>query len=211
MWLQIIILSVLICTRSVCAIAGQSDCVFIEAARLDVVWPPPSAEMIKAEDLSLIHRISSGAKTVALLRTFTPREGGEIDSEQYWKLSIELPNIRVGNSVSLAASSGNTRFSRGGSAWVHNGAGNLSADVAGKIIARRIDNDTMALDLDLHIEARAADAPQEKSAVPIKRRYMLRRLSISKLTPWLGSATAGATDRDTTYRSTQVGAGCIDS
>ena len=95
--------------------AAETDCLFVEAAKLDSSWPPASIGAIAPADLNAIHRVVRGGGTVLLLRSFSGKKGDELDSEEFWKLTIDLPNIAPGETHSLQATAANTRFSRAGS------------------------------------------------------------------------------------------------
>ncbi len=190
------------------AMAAKMDCVFVESAKLVGSWPPASIGAIAPADLNAIHRVVRGSNTVVVLRSFSGKRSDELDSEEFWKLTINLPNIAPGETRTLQAAAANTRFSRAGSAWVEKGFGYVGARVTGTIVARRVDSDTMTIDALLTVETRFAGDPEETQLITLQRQATLRRMELADLTPWLGSATAGVADYWTSHRPNELQSSC---
>ncbi|HEV6966308.1 MULTISPECIES: hypothetical protein [Roseateles] len=208
MWLRQVVAALVLLVVAPWTMAAEMDCLFVEAAKLEASWPPASISAIAPADLNAIHRVVRGSGTVVLMRMFSGKKDDELDSEEFWKLTVELPNIARGETRVLQATAANTRFSRAGSAWVDKGFGYVGASVAGKIVARRVDSDTMTIDVSLDVETRFAGDPEEAQPLSLQKRVAFRRIEIADLTPWLGSATAGVADYWTSHRPKNQQASC---
>ena len=192
------------------AVATETDCLFVEAAKLDSAWLPATTRGIIPADLNAVHRVVSGSGTVVLVRAFSEQKGNELDSEEFWKLTVDLPSMAIGERHVLQANAANTRFSRAGSAWIAEGFGYVGGQVSGTVVAQRVDRCSMTVDMSLDIETRFAGDPEESRPLAIHRKATLRRIELANLTPWLGSATADGMGYWVSHRPKDLPLTCSD-
>ncbi len=133
------------------------------------------------------HYIKSGDSLVLLIRRFDKGGVFTIDDEIYEKLTIEIKNYTLGEPVRLASSDIQFYYSSGSSGFISKGHGIYSTSGSGNIVVRKVEKNTIVVELDLTIWTEPAGPfPFKGSKVQMQDLLLFKEKQLADLTPWLG-------------------------
>jgi len=78
---------------------------------MNVPWPPKTPLEVSPKDINAIHQVAQGKGVVLLIRSFVGKKDDELDSEEFWKLTVEIPKVFPRRSYTIEATVANTRYS----------------------------------------------------------------------------------------------------
>jgi len=167
---------------------------YVEAADLVAFGERSDIRQQEAEALLRGPSVKRGNGTVILMRKFDRGELFTIDDETFEKLTIKIPEGEVGKTMRLPSPEVQVYYSQGASAFVSKGQGLYASAGTGEITITYKRKNRLGIKLNLQITAKpptqqAFQAYKEK-LVQFAGEYELRKISLDKLTPWLGGSSS---------------------
>jgi hypothetical protein len=135
------------------------------------------------------HYIESGDKLILLVRKFDKGKLDAIDDETYEKITLEIQSYNEGKPMQMSSPHVKFYYSSGASAFISRGSGVFSSEAFGTIVIEKKEKSRLRVKLDILIltkPAREGTVLIKERSVAIKEDYVLKKISLWQLTPWLG-------------------------
>jgi len=133
------------------------------------------------------HYVKSGDSLVLLIRRFDKGSVFTLDDEIYEKLTIEIKNYTLGEPIKLGSPDIHFYYSSGSSGFIYKGHGVYSTSGSGNIIVKKVERNTIVVELDFTIWAEPAGPfPFEGRKVQVDGSLSFKEKQVADLTPWLG-------------------------
>jgi hypothetical protein len=135
------------------------------------------------------HYIESGDKLILLIRKFDKGDSHAVDDEPYEKITLEIGNYDDGGTIQIGSPDVKFYYSSGASAFISRGSGVFSSEALGTIAIEKKNANHLRVKLDIVIlakPAREGTALIKERTVTLKEEYVLKKISLGGLTPWLG-------------------------
>lgn len=133
------------------------------------------------------HYVQSGNDLVLLIRKFDKGNIFTVDDETYEKLTIEIKSYTLGEPIQLDSPDIRFYYSSGSSGFVSKGHGVYSASGSGSVVVKKVEKNTIVVDLNLVIWAEPAGPfPFKGRKVQMQGSFSFKEKQLSDLSPWLG-------------------------
>jgi hypothetical protein len=172
----------------------RSDRFFIRNAALAEPAPPADSAVIASasrEEREVFpvrgHRITTGSSVILAFRQYSPGSWLAIDDERFEKVNISLPEFLLARRdvIDLASTPGViVRYSSGGSAWPRSACFGTASSGHMRILR----SNKNRIHVDLVLELSMARPREACGGTKFRRRAVLERHAVSRLTPWQGKA-----------------------
>ncbi|MFI5365599.1 MAG: hypothetical protein ACHQ4J_08250 [Candidatus Binatia bacterium] len=182
-----------------CTACSTTTRVFVEHAQL-VDDPKGIAAQARAPDVRgqragpvrlLLngHHVQSGRNVVLMIRAFDRGELFGVDHDAFEKLTVEIAEQDEGKLLFLDSPNVRIYYSRAGCLSAATGLGVYGSRGHGTIFVQPSDTDQLSLSIDVSIELNSArtDVPLREARHEVKGSYTLKRISLERITPWLGA------------------------
>lgn len=135
------------------------------------------------------HYIEFGNNLIILIRKFDVGDPDAVDDETYEKITFEIKNYQESKPISVNSPDVKFYYSSGASAFISRGAGVFSSEASGIIVIEKKRPNRLRIKLDVLLlakPAREGTALIKERTVTLKDEYVLKKISLGQLTPWLG-------------------------
>ena len=160
---------------------------------------------LNVERLLAGHEVVAGEHVVILLREFKKDPNGNIDADEYAKLTVQFPRTMINKRIAIPNKDVKAYYSQGGSSWVETGSGWFGSDIRGIIETKSRADGKLDVTIEVRVRARNAQQLGERRVVRIRKAGSAVPVQIPALTPWLGqvnSSSKPAATRDPTAPGT---------
>jgi hypothetical protein len=137
-----------------------------------------------------------GESLVLSIRTFYPGPGMITDRETFEKVSLEIPSLRIGVPVDLAAADVHFYYAEGSGPWSPTAGHSFAKQARGTVTIRSVDElqGILKARIDLVAQPVLLDCPKPGADLDAKQlhgEFSFARKNIGELTAWLGGKKAG--------------------
>jgi len=137
-----------------------------------------------------------GTSLVLSIRTFYPGAAMIVDDEAFEKLSMEIPSLRVGVPVDLAAGDVRVYYAEGSSSWSATAGNAFAKQAQGTVTILSVDEarGVLKAHLDLVAQPHFADCRKpsaDPEAKEVHGEFSFARKKLDELSAWLGGKKTG--------------------